>query len=63
MFSVMRRVVPAHGIKIGCVCESVHSRLTEDEANRLADELQAKNPDEEYAVTELVFRRWTKESA
>lgn len=60
LFGVVRRVVPAHGIKIGCTTENVAQALSEDEAGKLADALQTRNPKEEYAVVELVFRRWTK---
>jgi hypothetical protein len=61
MFGVVRRVVPAHGVKVGCTAESVATGLFREEADTLADALQEQNPDEEYAVTELVFHRWTKE--
>lgn len=60
LFGVVRRVVPAHGIKIGCTTENVANALRRDDAYRLADALQAKNPNEEYAVIEVVFHRWTK---
>lgn len=60
LFGVVRRVVPPHGIKIGCSTEAMANGLSEDEANQLADALQARNPNEEYAVVEFVFRRWTK---
>lgn len=60
MFGVVRRVVPNHGIKIGCTTEIVASALERDDANALADAMQAKYPDAEYAVIETVFHRWTK---
>jgi hypothetical protein len=59
-FCVAQRIVPAHGIRVGCEARNVAVGLTRAEANELADKLQAKNPDEEYAITEVVFRRWTK---
>lgn len=60
MFGVVRRVVPAHGVKVGCHTEHVANFLSHEEANELADALQGRNPGEEYAVVELVFHRWTK---
>lgn len=60
MFGVVRRVVPNHGIKIGCTTASVASGLTRAHADALADAMQALHPDEEYAVIEAVFCRWTK---
>lgn len=60
LFGVVRRVVPAHGVKVGCKTESVAAGLLRDEANKLADVLQLRYPDEEYAVVETVFHRWTK---
>lgn len=60
VFGVVRRVVPAHGLKIGCTTAFVANALFEEDANKLADELQARNPGQEYAVVETVFRRWTK---
>lgn len=60
MFSVVRRVVPAHGVKVGCNAEIIQNRLMREEADELADVLQAQNPEEEYAVVEWIFHRWTK---
>lgn len=60
MFGVLRRVVPKHGIKVGCGTELIQQALFEAEANELADALQAKNPDEEYAVFKVVYVRFTK---
>ena len=63
LFSVVRRVVPKHGIKIGCTTETVQAGLFKEDAARLATALQDLYPDEEYAVTELVFHFWTKEQS
>lgn len=41
-------------------CTQLHNALTEEQANRVADELQAANPDREYAVVRLVFVRYTQ---
>lgn len=60
MFGVLRRIVPPHGIKVGCTTEEVANSLTRGQADELANRLQARNPGEEYAVVECVFRRWTK---
>lgn len=60
MFSVVRRLVPAHGVKIGCGAREIATGLFEVDARMLADRLQAENPDEEYAVTQIVYRYWTK---
>lgn len=59
LFGVVRRVVPSHGIKVGCKTETVAAGLFRDEADELADALQARNPGEEYAVIEVVYHRWT----
>lgn len=37
--------------------------LERDAANAMADKLQAENPNEEYAVVQLVYVRWTKPQA
>lgn len=58
LFGVVRRVVPAHGIKVGCRTEIVAAGLTQGEANELADKLHARNPSEDYALIEMVYRRW-----
>lgn len=60
LFSVVRRVVPAHGIKVGCTTDTIAARLNSEEARELADKLQSANPDEEYATVEMVFRYYTK---
>jgi hypothetical protein len=60
VFGVVRRVIPPHGIKIGCESQVVQLGLLRNEADELADVMQARYPDDEYAVIETVFRRWTK---
>lgn len=60
LFGVARRVVPKHGIKVGCTTEIVQQALFKEDAVRLALALQEQNPDKEYAVFELVFHGWTK---
>lgn len=60
LFGVLRRVVPSHGVKVGCRTELIQQALFRREADELADALQAQNPSEEYAVFEVVYRRFTK---
>lgn len=38
----------------------IRKALTEREANEIADQYQADNPNERYAVVQLVFIRHTK---
>jgi len=35
-------------------------RLTQEDADRIADEMQRKQPHESFAVVELVIRRYVK---
>lgn len=60
MFGVVRREVPEHGVKVGCRAPFIAVGLTNPEADTLADALQGLNPDNEYAVIEIVFHRYTK---
>lgn len=54
-------MVPPHGYKIGCRTQTITMSLTRPQADELAGRLQVDNPNEEYAVVELVFHHWTKE--
>lgn len=60
MFTVVRRIIPPHGIKVGCGTQVIAYGLTRLEARELADAMQLQNPAEEYATVENVFRYFTK---
>lgn len=49
--------------RVGDGARVVSSWVSEADANRIADELQLANPAQRYAVTELVFRRFTEPPA